>query len=121
MSELGSDNPYVEGRVAGGDYSYSQYQLKSAGKVSESDYLFNISRTEIDGYRDHSNARGSVLNTKLGVPIGQSDKLIFALNLTDRRWTHRRPETGTFSSTRANPLSNNASASFTSDTVILAT
>jgi iron complex outermembrane receptor protein len=84
MSELGSDNPYVEGRVAGGDYSYSQYQLKSAGKVSESDYLFNISRTEIDGYRDHSNARGSVLNTKLGVPIGQSDKLIFALNLTDQ-------------------------------------
>ena len=83
-SELGSDNPYVEGRVAGGDHGYSQYQLKSAGKVASSDYLFNLSRTEIDGYRDHSKARGSVLNGKLGVPLGQSDRLTFALNLTDQ-------------------------------------
>jgi iron complex outermembrane receptor protein len=84
MSELGSDEPYVEGRVAGGDYGYSQYQLKSAGKVSESDYLVNVARTEIDGYRDNSNARGSVVNTKLGVPLGASDQLILALNLTDQ-------------------------------------
>ena len=83
-SELGSTEPYVEGRVAGGDYDYSQVQLKSAGEVGRSDYLFNVSRTEIDGYRDHSKARGSVINTKLGLPIGETDKLIFALNLTDQ-------------------------------------
>lgn len=83
-SELGSSNPYVEGRVAAGDYSYSQLQLKSAGNLGTSDYLFNVSRTELDGYRDHSNARGSVINTKLAVPLGETDKLIFALNLTDQ-------------------------------------
>lgn len=83
-SELGAAEPYVEGRVAGGDYGYSQLQLKSAGEVGSADYLFNVSRTELDGYRDHSKARGSVINSKLGVPLGESDKLLFALNLTDQ-------------------------------------
>ena len=84
VSELGSAEPYIEGRAAGGDHGYSQFQLKSAGQVGASDYLFNVSRTEIDGYRDHSKARGSVLNSKLGVPIGLSDELVFSLNLTDQ-------------------------------------
>jgi iron complex outermembrane receptor protein len=83
-SELGAADPYVEGRVAGGDFGYSQLQLKAAGDVGSADYLFNVSRTELDGYRDHSKARGSVVNTKLGVPLGESDRLIFALNLTDQ-------------------------------------
>jgi iron complex outermembrane receptor protein len=83
-SELGADDPYIEGRVAAGDYNYSQLQLKSAGKIGASDYLFNVSRTELDGYRDHSNARGSVVNTRLGVPLGEADKLLFSLNLTDQ-------------------------------------
>jgi iron complex outermembrane receptor protein len=83
-SELGSAAPYVEGRIAAGEYGYSQLQLKSAGKFGSSDYLFNISRTELDGYRDHSNARGSVLNSKFGIPLGESDRLVFSLNLTDQ-------------------------------------
>jgi iron complex outermembrane receptor protein len=83
-SELGADEPYVEGRVAGGDYGYSQLQLKSAGQLGAADYLFNVSRTDIDGYRDHSEARGSLLNTKFGVPLGDNDKLTFSLALTDQ-------------------------------------
>jgi iron complex outermembrane receptor protein len=83
-SELGSDEPYVEGRVAGGDYDYSQVQLKSAGDIGDTDYLLNISHTEIDGYRDHSAARGSVLNGKLGIPVGDTDRLIVSMNLTDQ-------------------------------------
>ena len=83
-SELGSAEPYIEGRAAGGDDGYSQFQFKSAGQVGESDYLLNLSRTEIDGYRDHTKARGSVVNGKLGVPLGRSDELVFSLNLTDQ-------------------------------------
>ena len=83
-SELGSATPYLEGRIAGGEYGYSQLQFKSAGQLGTSDYLFNVSRTELDGYRDHSNARGSVLNSKLGVPVGETDRLVFSLNLTDQ-------------------------------------
>ncbi|MDH5344378.1 MAG: TonB-dependent receptor, partial [Gammaproteobacteria bacterium] len=42
VSELGSAEPYIEGRAAGGDHGYSQFQLKSAGQVGASDYLFNV-------------------------------------------------------------------------------
>ena len=83
-SELGSEEPYIEGRLAGGDFGYQQYQLKSAGKWGDSDYLFNVSRTELDGYRDHSNTRGNMLNTKFGIPLNDTDKLVLAFNHTDQ-------------------------------------
>ena len=83
-SELGSATPFIEGRLAAGEYGYLQGQLKSAGNIGESEYLLNLARTEIDGYRDHSDARGSVLNSKLRVPLGESDRLTFSLNLTDQ-------------------------------------
>ncbi|MDH3351977.1 MAG: TonB-dependent receptor [Gammaproteobacteria bacterium] len=82
--ELGSATPYIEGRLAGGEHGYSQMQLKSAGKMGLTDYLISISRTEIDGYRDHADARGSVLNSRLAIPFSDDDKLTFALNLTDQ-------------------------------------
>lgn len=83
-SELGSADPYVEGRIAAGEYGYSQFQLKSAGELGSSDYLFNVSRTEVEGYRDHSDAEGRMLNAKLGLPLAGEDKLTFSLNLTDQ-------------------------------------
>ena len=84
LSELGSEQPYIEGRVAGGDFNYSQLQLKSAGALGAIDYLFNVSRNELDGYRDHSHARGSLINTKLRIPVGESGKLLISLNITDQ-------------------------------------
>ena len=83
-SELGNSPPFVEGRIAAGDYDYQQYQLKAGGKIGSADYLFNVSRTEIDGYRDHSKFEGSIVNTKLAIPLGENDKLTFALNHSDQ-------------------------------------
>lgn len=83
-SELGDAPPFVEGRVAAGDYGYQQYQFKAGGEISAADYLFNVSHTELDGYRDHSEARGSLVNTKLGIPVGSDDQVMLSLNLTDQ-------------------------------------
>jgi len=83
-SELGDSPPFVEGRVAAGAFDYQQYQLKTGGEIGSVDYLFNVSRTEIDGYRDHSKFRGSIINTKLAIPLGENDKLTFALNFSDQ-------------------------------------
>jgi len=83
-SELGNSPPFVEGRVAAGDFDYQQYQFKAGGEIGSADYLFNVSRTEIDGYRDHSKFEGSIINTKLAIPLGENDKLIFALNHSDQ-------------------------------------
>ena len=83
-SELGDSDPFVEGRLAGGQYGYLQYGLKTGGKVGESDYLVNLSRTELDGYRDHAEFESTQLNGRVGIPIGQDDRLLIALNLTDQ-------------------------------------
>ncbi len=83
-SELGDLPPFVEGRVAAGEFGYQQYQFKSGGKISSADYLFNVSHTELDGYRNNSETRGSLVNTKLGIPLNGDDKLTFSLNLTDQ-------------------------------------
>ena len=83
-SELGNSPPFIEGRVAAGEFDYQQYQLKAGGEIGSADFLFNVSRTEIDGYRDHSNFRGSIINTKLAIPLGENDKLTFALNHSDQ-------------------------------------
>lgn len=83
-SELGDTDPYVEGRLAAGEYGYLQLGVKAAGKLNETDYLFNLSRTELDGYRDHADFRGTQFNGRLGIPFGESDRLLVALNVADQ-------------------------------------
>lgn len=76
--------PFVEGRVAFGEYGYQQYQFKNGGQLGRANYLVNISHTEIEGYRENSDTRGSLLNSKVGIPLGNNDNLTFSLNLTDQ-------------------------------------
>jgi iron complex outermembrane receptor protein len=83
-SELGAADPYIEGRVAAGEFGFQQYGIKSAGQVNSADYLFNISRTELDGYRDHAEFRGTQLNGRLGIPFNDSDGLLVAVNFADQ-------------------------------------
>ncbi|MGY8796187.1 MAG: TonB-dependent receptor domain-containing protein, partial [Woeseiales bacterium] len=84
ISELGDTDPYVEGRLAAGDFGFFQVGVKAAGKLNETDYLFNLSKTELDGYRDHAEFRGTQFNGRLGIPFGESDRLLVALNITDQ-------------------------------------
>ena len=84
ISELGDTDPYVEGRLAAGEFGFLQVGVKAAGKLNETDYLFNLSKTELDGYRDHADFRGTQFNGRLGIPFGESDRLLVALNITDQ-------------------------------------
>ena len=83
-SELGGTEPYVEGKVAAGEFGFQQYGLKAAGQINSADYLLNVSRTELDGYRDHSKFRGTQLNGRLGIPFNENDRLLVVLNFTDQ-------------------------------------
>jgi iron complex outermembrane receptor protein len=83
-SELGTTDPYVEGKVAAGEYGFEQYALKSAGQVKSADYLVSVSRTELEGYRDHSAFRGTQVNGRLGIPLNDDDRLLIAANFTDQ-------------------------------------
>lgn len=83
-SELGDGPPFLEGAIAGGDYGYRKYQLKGGGSSDRTDYMLSATRQELDGYRDHSRARGTVVNGKLRVKPSESDELVFSANHTDQ-------------------------------------
>ena len=83
-SELGATEPFIEGRIAAGEFGFQQYGIKSAGQINSADYLLNISRTELDGYRDHAEFRGTQLNGRLGIPFNDNDQLLVAVNFADQ-------------------------------------
>ncbi|HEX6260245.1 MAG TPA: TonB-dependent receptor, partial [Woeseiaceae bacterium] len=83
-TELRGANPFVEGGVAGGELGFEKYQLKTGGAYGSVDYLLNASRQELDGYRDHSFSRGTLLNGKLGINLTEDDRFIVAINHTDQ-------------------------------------
>ena len=84
VSELGDSVPFAEMGIAVGDYGYERYQIKVGGQTGKLDYLVNASRLDLDGYRDHSIAKGSLLNSKIRFRFTDADELIVALNLTDQ-------------------------------------
>ncbi len=83
-SEDGTEQPFVEGMVAGGEYGYEKYQLKAGGRTAKLSYLLNVSTQELDGYRDHSRAEGTLLNSKIGIQLNEADSLTLSLNHTDQ-------------------------------------
>lgn len=82
-TELGEGPAFVEGSIAGGELGYSNVGLKTGGQWGSADYLLNLSHLELDGWRDHSEARGTILNSKLRMPLND-DQLIIAFNYSDQ-------------------------------------
>ncbi len=83
-SEQGDEAPFVEGLVAGGEYGYEKYQIKAGGRTDRLDFMVNASTQELDGYRDHSRAEGTLVNGRLGVELTEADTLTFVFNHTDQ-------------------------------------
>lgn len=84
-TELGADEPYLEAGAAAGELGFEQYGAKTGGSWQMLDYLLNVSHQEIDGYREHSSAEGSLLNGKVGVRLNdENDHLTIAVNHTDQ-------------------------------------
>lgn len=83
-TERGPESPFVEGRLAGGEYGYQKVQLKAGGRSGAVDYLVNLSTQELEGYRDHSLAEGTLVNTRFGYAFSDSDRLAVTFNHTDQ-------------------------------------
>lgn len=83
-SELGDDKPFAEASLATGDYGYWRPALKVAGSNGALRYMLNAAKTELDGYRDHSRASGSMINSKFALQLSDHDELLLAVNLTDQ-------------------------------------
>ena len=84
FSELGSDPPYAEAILAGGDDGYERQQLRVAGAGQSANYMLSAGQTRIDGYREHSRASGTMINAKFSLQPSSHDELLFVLNHTDQ-------------------------------------
>lgn len=84
ISEDGPPQPFIETRLAAGDYGYSKYQVKTGGSGDRVNYMVNVSSMEIDGYRDHSRTENTQLNGKVRFRIDPSSDLLAIVNTTDQ-------------------------------------
>jgi len=82
-TEDAPEDPFVEGRATFGEYGFQKYQLKAAGRTSSLGYVASLSHLQLDGYRDHSGARSSILNTRFSWRIDDSSDLFVVVNAVD--------------------------------------
>ena len=83
-SEESGPEPYVEARVAAGDFGYQKNQIKTAGEVGRMDYLLSLSDMRIDGYREHSEAKNTQLNSRFRFRPDSKSEFSLILNATDQ-------------------------------------
>ena len=84
QSERGSAEPYADARIAVGDYGYRKYQVKTAGAVGRLDYLVSLSDLQIDGYREHSEAENTQLNSRFLFRLSDNTEVGWAISATDQ-------------------------------------
>lgn len=83
VTEEGPEVPFVEGRYAGGSYGFHKYNLKTGGQKGDLNYLFNIGRYELDGYRDHSETESVIGNGKFTYEFDETSDLTTIVNFVD--------------------------------------
>lgn len=83
-SEQGAAIPFAEARGTTGDFGFQKSQLKLGGDTGKLNYLFNLSDTSIDGYRDHSEFENTQLNTRLETTLSASSSLLATIHHTDQ-------------------------------------
>ena len=83
-SQLGEEPAFIETNLAAGGLGFQKYQLKAGGTSSNFDYLVNAASQHLDGYREHSASKGTLINGRFGVQLNENDSLTFVVNSTDQ-------------------------------------
>jgi iron complex outermembrane receptor protein len=83
VTEDGPSRPFVEARTTHGEYGLWKMQLKTGGQAGPLNYLFNASRLELGGYRDHSRTESVIVNGKLRLDIDDSSDLTALITVAD--------------------------------------
>jgi iron complex outermembrane receptor protein len=83
-TEDGPEVPFVSGRVNLGSYGYRQVQAKAGGQNGPWNWLANVSTTRLDGYRDHSQYRSDLLNSKFVYEFNEGSRLTLLISVVDQ-------------------------------------
>ena len=83
-TEDGPETPFIAGRLNLGSYGYRQIQAKAGGDNGPWNGLVNVSSTRLDGYRDHSEYRSDLLNSKFRYQFNEGSRLTFIVSAVDQ-------------------------------------
>ena len=83
-TEDGPETPFVSGRLNLGSYGYRQVQAKTGGDNGPWNWLANVSTTRLDGYRDHSEYRSDLLNSKFRYQFNDGSRLTLLISAVDQ-------------------------------------
>ena len=83
-TERGSETPFLEFRNTYGDFNLNKQQFKFGGKTENLNYLLNISKTSVDGYRDHSEFENKQFNGRFEYSLDDTSSIISTLHHTDQ-------------------------------------
>jgi len=84
QSERGGTEPFVEARYAVGDFGYRKQQLKAGGAVGRLDYLVSLSDLRIDGYRVHSEAKSTQINSLFRFRLDERSDFSLIISASDQ-------------------------------------
>jgi len=84
LSEDGPETPFASMRITGGEYGYQKLAVKTGGQTDNMNYFFSLSDSQIDGYRDHSEAENTQFTGRVNFDLGQDRDWLFILNHTDQ-------------------------------------
>ena len=74
---------FIEPYVSFGSFNYKQYGVRSGWKTNQTDYYLDASRTQSNGYRDHSNFLSYNLNARMKHRFSQNAIWNLQFNYTD--------------------------------------
>jgi iron complex outermembrane receptor protein len=77
------EDPFVEGQATFGEYGFQRYRLKAGGRAKSVGYFASLSHLGLEGYRDQSGTRASILSARLSWDIDGSSDLSVLVSATD--------------------------------------
>lgn len=83
-TEDGPPTPFVSGQFGYGSYDYQNYQVKGGGQYQRLNYLVNLNRLNLDGFRDHGKVESNGLNGKFRYDIDASSNLTLTANVVNQ-------------------------------------
>jgi iron complex outermembrane receptor protein len=83
-SEDGPEIPYIDARLAVGDYDFQKLQVKAGGQTERMNYFVSVSDSEIDGYRAFSQYENTQLSGRFDFDLGGDANFLAVVNFTDQ-------------------------------------
>ncbi len=83
ITEDGPPEPFLDTRLSFGAYGFQKNQIKAGGQLGSMNYLVNLGRMKLDGYREHSQTESTLLNTKFRFDLDETSSLTTLVNFYD--------------------------------------